>query len=694
MIRVPGRRSEVASASARGGEGGSSTPREHPPILSRVIPEHLVFLSAVYVTGIVFLSAFRLILFLAVRGQAAGVPSSILIKAFGIGFRFDTVVSAYLLSVPFVLLTVAAVRGPIPRWWQAAVAALVWLGYGFLFLAGSVDIPYFQYFFTRLTVAVLNWTETPGFMFKIVVQDRDYYPYIALFVASWGAFGWLLSRLRARLLERAASPKGGPAWAKLCRVAGFSLVAAALLFVGARGRITRKSPIRMGTAFFSTYALPNQLGLNPAFTFVDSVLDLRNVEGNRVDLMAASEALRRARSYLGLSGPPEFDSPIARRVVAAGHPLDANVVLVIMESMAAARMARFGGAAGLTPVLDSLASQGWSFDNVYTSGIHTFNGIYSTLFSLPTILGEHPMKGRYGLRPFAGIGRVLAGQGYHTAFFTTHDAQFDNMAGFLSNNGYQDIVSLADYPRERVVSTLGVPDHYMFEFAVPLLDRWAGEGRPFFTVFLTASNHGPYVIPPGIGFVPRSGDPARQVVEYSDWSLGHFLELARTRPWFRNTIFAFVADHGANLDSRYDMPLTFHHTPFIVYAPELVAPPRSFPQLGGQIDIAPTLLGILNRSYVDNGLGVDLLRAGRPFAFFASDDKIGCVDQTHFYVKRMKAGESLYSYREGDTHDVLADDRELADRMRDYAVSMIEAAQWLVEQGKAGPPKPMNAVEK
>jgi phosphoglycerol transferase MdoB-like AlkP superfamily enzyme len=669
--------------------------RPAPPL------SHLPYLAGVYLAGLALFTLQRVALLFAVREQADGIPAGVLLRALGMGVRFDTVASCYLLFLPLALLTIPAVAGLRWRGWERLAGAFLALGYGMAFLAGAADIPYFAHFFSRLTSAVLAWTDTPMFMARTVLGEPSYYPYLGLFLASWGAFLWALGRLRRRWLEGPSREDRGFAWRRAASALALSLVAAVLLFAGARGRTTRRSPIRTGTAFFSTYALANQLGLNPAFTFWSSVLDAREQARNRLHLMDPGEAVERARSYLGLSGPPEFDSPVARRVAPEGEPRRLNVVIVIMESMAAERLARHGGE-GLTPRLDELASRGWHFENAYTAGIHTSNGVYGTLFSLPSLLAEHPMKGAHCLKPFTGIGRVLREQGYETAFFCTHDEQFDNMGGFLANNGYGTIVGINDYPPDRVRrrmgvvedspsprlrSTLRVPDHYMFEFAIPTLSRWASSGKPFLGVFLTASDHPPYVLPGDAPFRPKSADVRRAMLEYSDWAIGHLMDLASKEPWFENTVFAFVADHGAILAPKYDMPLSFHHTPMILFAPGILGAPRVFDAPAGQLDLGPTLLGLLNVAYVNNTMGVDLLRERRPAIYFTADDRIGCLDGEWFWVWRRNGRETLYRYRDGDTTDRLAEQPAAAGRLRDYAVSMLQATQWLVDEGKAGPIK-------
>ena len=118
--------------------------------------------------------------------------------------------------------------------------------------------------------------------------------------------------------------------------------------------------------------------------------------------------------------------------------------------------------------------------------------------------------------------------------------------------------------------------------------------QPFFATLLSISNHPPYIIPPY--FKPHSKETEEQIVEYADWSLRKFMDEASRQPWYENTIFVFLADHGKLVGSpKSDMPLTYHHIPLIIYEPG--QSPRKLEVLGGQIDVGPTILGMLGISY-------------------------------------------------------------------------------------------------
>jgi phosphoglycerol transferase MdoB-like AlkP superfamily enzyme len=647
----------------------------------RRIPQHIAFIFAVYLAGILFFTAFRLLLLLTNLQQAADLPdkTALLWQAFWMGFRFDTVVSGYVLALPLVGLTIASFFNSTRNWIYRSAAYFLSAAYAALFLASAADIPYFRYFFSRLTVASLNWTDAPTFMVRMILSEFRYLIYLLVFVAAVWLFGRLTIRLSRAILEMPAKGRGRT---PLLMNVFVSLLAGAALFVGIRGRLAQKSPIRAGTAYFSNYAFPNQLGLNPAFTFIRSWLDARKPENRALHLINDDVAIDKVRAYLNVEADTTLASPIARRVDFAEQPMRANIVLVMMESMAAAKMGRYGDPDSLTPVLDSLANIGYCFDHIYTDGIHTYNGIYATLFSYPTLLRRHPMKATI-IPPMSGFAKMLSEQGYNTIFFTTHDEQFDNMAGFLRANGFHDVISQKDYPRDKILSTLGVPDDYLFEFAIKRFDELHERGRPFFAAMLTASDHGPYIIPPWAEFQPRSGDARKQIVEYADWSVGRLLAMARQQEWYDSTLFVFVADHGAIWGrSDYDVPLSYFHTPLIVFGPTLLGEARVFGGLGGQIDIFPTVMGLLRMDYVNNTFGVDLRREERPCIFFTSDDKIGCLNREFFLVHREDGLESLYRYRAAESDNYLDQYPATADSLRTYAFSMLQGAQWMIENKK------------
>ena len=541
------------------------------------------------------------------------------------------------------------------------------------------NIPYFLHYFSPLSSSAFLWIDHPKYSLQMIVQEKTFFVYIIPVFAFILLEYFFISKQykRTKKQMKAESEQALPGKS---RQFAFLLLGCLLLFAGIRGRISGKAPIQVGSAFFSENALLNNTGINPVFSLVHSTIVDLNSANATINLMPDNEALETAAGFLSIN-KDEINSefPLARSIQPAAKQEKMNVVIVIMEAMSKFKMGKWGGPENLTPHLNKLKNNSFYFDRAYTAGIHTFNGIYSTLFSFPALYKQHPMKLLMQI-PHDGLANILRKEGYQTTFFTTHDPDFDNVRGFLMANGFDRVYSEIDYPSEWIQSTNGVPDHKLFEFAVPELDKMASADKPFLAAFMTTSDHGPYIIPEGISFVPRSVEINDQIVEYADWSIGQFMESCRKKPWFNNTLFVFIADHGLSLGHTYDMPLSFHETPLIFYSPKKLKEAKTFNQLAGQIDVTPTLLGMLNIHYVNNTCGIDLMKEERPYMYFCADDRIGCMDDRHYLILRRNGKETLYEYENLDTKNLISDFPEKVDSMKKYTFSMMQSYQWMIEK--------------
>lgn len=627
-----------------------------------------------YLLGIAIFFIFRLILFFTELGRIESVSSDFknILLAFLMGLRFDIVISGYILILPFIILSVLFILNRHPRWIYRLIFFWIFILFSLAFMVCAADIPYFNQFFSRFSVGAFQWMDSLAFVIKMIFQEPRYFIIIIPLIL----FLIIFYKILGRIFNTNDQERNTLHFALKIIV---SLIFLGLIFLGIRGRLQEKSPIKVGTAYFCDNAFLNQLGLNPVFTLMRSYFDSLDDNNRTVRLMDDQLAISNVRNYLGIQQPFD-DYPVARRIIAdsAGEKRY-NVILVIMESMSAAKMSRHGNPKNLTPFLDSISTQGYYFENVYTAGIHTFNGVFSTLFSFPAIYRQNPMK-ESTMYHYNGIGNTLRKNGYSTTYFTTHDGQFDNIEGFLRANDFENIFTLADYPPEKAKTTLGVPDDYMFEYAVPVIDKLYSEGRPFFVTFMTASDHGPYYLP---GYYkPRNKEIKDQMVEYADWSLRKLVNLSSKKEWFSNTVFVFVADHGSPINAVYDIPLDYHHTPLIFYSPENIKEHRTFSEIGGQIDVFPTIMGILNQTYINNTLGVDLRNERRPWIFFNHEDEFGVIGDEFLLILKQDGEKSLFRYRTKDKKDYSNEYPQLVRDMEDYALSNIQVFQYLMQSEK------------
>ena len=630
--------------------------------------KNIFLILKTYLLVLSIFSIFRIILFLTELEMLDFDQVAVLtvIQSFIMGIRFDIVISGYILFIPaftlFILeifqINYSGIRKFFLYW--------TFILFSVAFMISSGDIPYFNQFFERFSIGAFEWFDNIDFVFSMIIQEPKYYlisiPFIILEV--------LFFVFLKKIFKKNTSTQKNNTFYNIF----ISLLFLSVMFIGIRGRIQKKSPIRVGTAYFSDNAFLNKLGLNPVFTFMRSYIDNKDVSRKNVNLMNNELAVEKVQKYLNIN-EPLFNSPVARIVnsdtVTTSKP---NVVIIIMESMSVAKMKRFGNKNDLTPFLDSLSYNSIFFENFYSSGKHTFSGIFSTLFSFPVLYRQHSMK---HIRKYDGIAGTLLNNGYTSTYFTTHDSQFDNVEGFLRANDFQNIISQSNYPYSEIKTTLGVPDDYMFSFSIPIINKLANNKQPFFVTFMTASDHGPYYIPDY--FKPKTKNIKTQIVEYADWSLKEFINTASKEEWFDNTIFVFVADHGATFNAEYEIALNYFHVPLIIYAPKIIQNNKTYKKTGSQIDIFPTIMSLLNLPYINNTLGVDLLSEDRKYAIINADDKIGIIDTTYLCIMKDNGNKlELYRYRQNDKTDYFEQNKEKAFDMADYAKANLQVTQKMI----------------
>lgn len=636
------------------------------------IPVFVKITVKLYLLLIAIYTAFRAALLLLNLDRVGETTTWEVIQAFIMGVRFDIVTIGFVISIPTIILTIFSFFGKKSRVFEQIYTWVLTVCFTITFGICAADIPYFEQFFDRFNITAFEWMATgdSAFVFKMIWEEPTYI-LMMLPVLACGFIFWFFAN---RIMNRSTG------WESVHYVHyGIATVLLwGLVFIGMRGRLNEKSPIMVGTAYFGNNAMLNQLGLNPNFTLARSWLDSKNPDNKGVSFMSNEVAAAIVQKNLNISNP-DADFPIAREIVYDKESNNYNVIIVIMEGMSYNKTAHGGNTGNLTPFLDSLMCNSLSFNNCYTSGTHTYCGIYSTFVSYPVIFRNMPLK-RIPVLQYDGIAATLQKNGYQTAYFTTHDKEFDNVAGFLSQNGVERIVSQADYPVSEVKTTLGVPDDFMFRFSMPVFDEMADNGKPFFAAMMTASDHGPFYVPEY--FTPRSDDVRYQITEYADWSLSRFIAMAKEKPWFDNTLFVFVADHGAVLDTDYSIPLSYFHTPLVFYMPKHLQPFEN-ESIASQMDVFPTIMGILGKSYVNNSFGVDLCREDRRYAYFMGDDKYGVINGEWLFVNKPSEDQKgLYRYVEKEKKNLISEYPEVASDMQKYGESAWQISEYQLDKKK------------
>lgn len=638
----------------------------------------LGYLLTVHILALLVFGIFRLVLFLTTSYEfPQEVKGEWLLQsiAFVKGVWFDNVIACYILSLPLLVMWVASLFNYTAKWLYRFAGWWFTIMYAIAFSFTAANIPYFEYFFKIINSSIFNWFGYAGTTAGMIVGESSYYFPIALGVVAVVGFGIAVCKLAMVFYKRSKLPVLPYTIKNFVTILVLGAVTSGLCVFGIRGR-TGYNPIKVSQAYYCTDPFLNQLGVNPVFNLLTSYLDDQRKENKLLDVMPVEEALATAQKLLGREGI-EGISPIARKVEGFENPNRKNVVFIFMESMSAHLMESFGNRGNLTPFLDSLAKESLLFTNIYSAGIHTNHGMYSTLYSFPTIMKRNAMKGSV-IPVYSGFPTVLKDYGYHNMFFMTHESQYDNMNAFFRTNGFDEIYAQEDYPKEKIANHFGVQDDFLYEYALPILNAKGESGKPFFAALLSISNHPPYVIPEY--FTPRSQKMEDAIVEYADWSISKFFAQARKESWFDNTIFVLMGDHGKLVGTpESEMPKSYNHVPLMIYGKGIE--PGVNEAFGGQIDVAPTILGMLGASYTQINFGVNLLTESRPCMFYTADNLIAARDSERVYIFSPETGQE-FRYRYNGGKIVMEEDNDTYRMLKEYCFSMLQSTEYLVRQGR------------
>jgi phosphoglycerol transferase MdoB-like AlkP superfamily enzyme len=267
--------------------------------------------------------------------------------------------------------------------------------------------------------------------------------------------------------------------------------------------------------------------------------------------------------------------------------------------------------------------------------------------------------GNEGIATWGGVMRDL---GYDTSFLYGGYGYFDNMNTFYAGNGFE-VLDRSAIEHPRFENIWGVADEDLFDLALRHFSDLHAQGKPFFSIVMTTSNHKPFTFRPGLESVgiPESGGGRKAGVKYADYALGYFLREAEKQPWFDDTIFVVVADHGARVYGKADIPLQSYEIPMMIYAPKHLQP-RRVDTLMTQIDVAPTVLGMLGLPYEAPFFGQDVLHVPEAsrIALFSHDHDVAIYRDGRLAVMGMDGKVRDYLYgREGETFTPVAPDPAL-----------------------------------
>ena len=411
------------------------------------------------------------------------------------------------------------------------------------------------------------------------------------------------------------------------------LLLTGLLFLPIRGGIT-VSTMNTGQAYYSQNAYLNHSAVNPLFSLLESITHQEDF-ASQYRFMKDKEADKIFATMTSTSDENTY--PLLNEATfKKGTP---DILIVIMESFASDILPSMGSYKDVAVCLDSIAQQSILFTRFYANSFRTDRGMVSILSGYPAQTTTSIMRYPRKTSQLPSIARNLAKyKNYKTTYYYGGDADFCNMRSYLVSQGYQHIISDANFPIEDKLSKWGVPDHILAARMMEDIKAQQNEKRPMLRIFQTSSSHEPFEVP-----YHRLKDKRLNAFAYTDSVMGAIVREYRKLPRWKNTLIVFVPDHVGgykeNLNdhdrSRYQIPL--------ILAGGAISRPMKVGIIGSQHDIAATLLGQLGVEHREFTFSKNMMSDATPkFAFFAVNDAFGIVSEENSLIYDNRAKRIVY----------------------------------------------------
>ena len=357
-------------------------------------------------------------------------------------------------------------------------------------------------------------------------------------------------------------------------------------------------------------AMVNSLVINSPWAVLDALLSMRK-EANSSEIYGA---FPREKVFGTVKSAPwlrdaEFtsaDFPTLhwqQAAVQRARPL--NLVIVLQESLGATFVESLGGI-GVTPELEKLKHDGWWFEQLYATGTRSVRGIEAVVAGYPPTPARSVVKLSMAQQNFYTLALGLGKEGYATEFVYGGEAHFDNMRSFFTGNGFQRVVDRSEMS-PAFEGSWGASDEDLFDKSLERLKILHQDGKPFFSLIFTSSNHQPFEFPDGrIALHDPEKATVNNAVKYADFALGKFIREAKKQDYWKDTIFLIVADHDTRVYGNSLVPIKKFHIPGLILGADIT--PKRISTIASQIDLAPTLLSLMGVSSQHPMIGRDFAR--------------------------------------------------------------------------------------
>lgn len=609
-----------------------------------------------------------------------------LLPSFWLGLKYDLRWIAFILF-PIVLFSSVPRFSPfyshrMKSFWTVYLGFLTLL---VLFFFGA-DFGQFAYINARLNADALIFMEDPRESLQMVWQT---YPVIWILLGLAGAVMMMVWMFRKTHVGIEDSNHNIHKFSYRRR---WHLVAMVILGWFMYGFFTLK-PLNFYRAFSLNDEFKSNLALNPFQNFF-TTLRFRDPDTHT----KAKEYYPRIVDFLNIHQKLGTGNPYLRIGQPGSHSLETqpNIVLVVCESFSMYKSSMSGNPLNATPFFAQMCKEGIFFDRCFTPTFGTARGMFALLTGIPDVqLSKFSTRNEKSVKQRCLINNF---EGYEKFYFIGGRSQFNNFKGLLNNISNINIYEEGKYKSEKI-NVWGISDQDLFAEANRVFVK---QQKPFFAIIQTADNHRPYNLPPGdTGFVQKQipDDVLLQngfeslkefnAFAYTDYCFKRFIDSAKQNSYFNNTIFVFIGDHGleGNVGKIYpdawtEQRLSDEHVPLLFYSPGLISPQYRHETVS-QIDVLPTIAGMVQQPYMNYTLGRDLLDSQKKedaaFIIYHAPGWIGVVGNDYFYRKNIRfKKDELVPIKEGLPPQTPAQRDSTIKHMSELTSAIYETARWML----------------
>ena len=649
------------------------------------VPKTILWVINLLLIFLLIFTLFRVVTYFAFKPK--GLSFTDLIPSFLMGIQYDLRWMSIIL-LPIVVTSMMPQFSPFyssrnKKWWTWYLAVVTFI----VFIFFAADFGSFSYNQTRVDAGAMNFAEDFSISWQMMWQT---YPMIWMLLGLIIAvllFRWMYHKSHWRVINR-TDGLGIPYRRK------FFIMAALILGLFVYGRLSWP-PLTWKHCFVFRDNFKSYLALNPLQNFF-ATLRLRAPEYNE---QKARESFPLVADWMQLPDKKNFSY---RRVISPGsHALESrpNIVLVMCESFSMYKSSMSGNPLKTTPFFDSMTAKGIFFERCFSPHFSTARGLFAIVTGIPDAQQfKFSTRNPLALEQHTIIDNF---EGYSKHYFLGGNPEFNNFEGLLKNIDGLQMHTEGSFSSPKV-NVWGISDKDLFLEANNVFKK---EKAPFFAIVQTSDNHRPYMIPEhDSDFVKVEVDDETlqkygfeslneyNTFRYSDHCFKKFIEAAGKEDYFHNTIFVFIGDHGVagNADAMYppawtEYRLTDEHVPLLFYAPYLLAPQKRS-EVVSQIDVLPTIAGMVQQPYVNTTLGRDLLDPEKKnnFAFITNTaGKIGMVTDDFYFIRNLNfPDEQLVPVRYNGLSYTKVQKDSVQHRLSEFTSAFFETARYMLMNNK------------